>query len=183
MESKFLGIGLLLGALMAPVAVATPVLDIEHASTQTALREYLIVRPQGHRSGKPIAVARVNLYDVTAGSQILAHGWANFTNDTPIDNVGVSCEIHACEAISCPVYDDSGRLDRIGGLAINGGANITWDRHHDVYYRYGRLPATQHLPVLSVELQCRAYNKNATGNRNWLTVDGAYMDVEVITYE
>lgn len=142
------------------------------------LRDYLVVRPKSHPSGKPIAIVRATLYDVQAGQNVLIHGWANFTNDTPIDNVGTSCELHACEG-ECAVYADADRLDDIGGMGMNGGTNITRDQHHDLFYRYGRLPATRHWPVMSVELQCRAYNKNATGNRNWLTVDGAYIDVEV----
>ena len=148
-------------------------------SSTEKLRDYVIIRPKGHPSGGTLAVCRVPLYDVTAGTMLVVNAWGNFTNDSNIDNAGLTCELHLCDP-TCIKYDSSSRMDRIGGIATNGGANLTKDRHHEVVNRYGRIEILDHRPELRIEFQCRAYNKNVTGNKEWVTVDGCGVDVQQV---
>lgn len=165
-----------LAVLLSGFWAVSSLADTWTASTDK-LRDYIIIRPKGHPSGGTLAVCRVPLYDVTAGTVLTVNAWGNFTNDSGIENAGLTCEVHLCEP-TCVKYDSAGRFDRLGGVATNGGANLTKDRHHEVINRYGRIEIGAHAPELRIELQCRAYNKNVSGNKQRITVDGCGVDVQ-----
>ena len=170
---------LLIGLLALLISNTSPVQaqNISWTASTEKLRNYLIIRPMGHPSGYPLALCRVPLYDIPVGTMMVVSGWGNFTNDSNIDNAGVSCELHVCEE-ECVTYDTQNRFDRVGGIAGNGGANLTKERHHEPVYRYGRIETDTHYQELNFEFQCRAYNKNVVGNQEWVTVDQCGLDVE-----
>jgi len=158
--------------MSAPVGAVEPFTHSGHP-----LRQSLIIRPPTSAARFPLSICRADLYDIPAGTALTINAWGNFTNDSGINHVGLSCEIHLCDPI-CPVYDGTRRFDRIGGYATTGGANVSWKRHHEVVNRYGRIEVRQHHARLAVELQCKAYNGNVRGNKERLTVDWCGIDVE-----
>ena len=141
------------------------------------LRDSLSVRNQQSPARFPRPICRATLYDVTAGTTLVVNAWSNATNDTRIDNVGYSCELHLCDPF-CEYADSKTRFDYLGGVAQNGGSNITRAMHHSDNSRYGRITLRDYRQSVSVELQCRAYNKQGKGER--LTVDGCGIDVQEV---
>jgi hypothetical protein len=151
-------------------------------SSTDKLRDTLIVRDNDDPNRGPLPLCRVTFRNVVPGECFQVFAWTNITNDSAdAMNIGYSMELHRCSSQLDPECERFDKIDMPAGsaaLAQNGGANIDRRRHHEPQFRYGRLVVTQAIAVMRIEIQGRAYNLNASGSRNKLTIDAVGLDVE-----
>ena len=140
--------------------LAGPAMAVDVPRSQVLERTELRVRAPAPGIGEVVStLCRVPLYDIPAGTHLLALANVHVTNDALFrgrrEDVGFSAGIWLWEA---GVGTRINRLEAAAPAHTNGGPDVTTGAHHDIRPNWAIFTAPTHLAYAEVHYMGRAYS-------------------------